>query len=81
MSDNKVDKAAELIESLSPEEQKQLTAKLKAKRAQQRRQENYQKLLELRSQIFEQQEGTSVKPGVDELIYQMREERLNTLFK
>lgn len=73
MNTKLVESLAQIIQSLSPEEQTLLEEKLKQPYGE--RQASYQQLIELREKIFARRGGQSLVPEPDEMIWQMREER------
>ncbi|ELS00241.1 hypothetical protein [Gloeocapsa sp. PCC 73106] len=81
MNNKLVESLVQIIDSLSSEEQTVLIENIKAKKTQQNRQRNYQKLLKLKTLIFGHRSGTTIQPTPEKIIDQMREERTETLIK
>jgi hypothetical protein len=77
MNTKLVDSLVQIIESLTPEEKALLNRKLKPQQNQ--KQQEYQKLLELRARIFVRRGGQLLIPPGEEIIRQMREERTDEL--
>lgn len=77
MNTKLVDSLVQIIESLTPEEKSLLEIKLNPQQNQ--RQQEYQKLLELRARIFARTEGKLLIPSGEEIIQQLREERTDEL--
>lgn len=75
MNTKLIDSLVQIVESLSPEEQNLLEEKLKAHTTKHNPQEEYQKLVQLREQIFARRGGKPLNPPPEEIIQQMREER------
>jgi len=73
MNSQLVDFLVQIVRSLTPEEQAMFEAKLKPRRH--NWQENYQKLKELKAEIFTRRGGEALIPTPEDLIRQGREER------
>jgi hypothetical protein len=79
MNTKLVESLAQIIQSLSAEEQTLLEEKLK--RPYEERQAAYQQLIELRGKIFARRGGEPLLPEPDEVIWQMREERTTEIMQ
>lgn len=76
MNSQLVDTLAQIINALTPEEKALLQEKTSTS---QKNQEAYQKMVEVRDKIFARREGKPFDMDVNEIIYQMREERSQEL--
>jgi len=81
MNTKLVDSLVQLVLSLNPEEQALLEEKLQAHRTQPNWQQEYQKLLDVRAQIWARRKGKPLEPTPEELIHQMREDRTSQLIQ
>lgn len=77
MNTKLVDSLVHIIESLTPEEKALLEIKLNSQKN--KKQQEYQKLLELRTRIFARRVGNILVPPAEEIIWQMRSERTEQL--
>ncbi|WP_017303633.1 hypothetical protein [Spirulina subsalsa] len=75
MNTQLVDALVQIINNLNPDEK----ALLQEKTALSKSQEAYHKMIEVRGEILERREGKPLDMDVNEMIYQMREERSQEL--
>lgn len=78
MNTKLVESLAQIIQSLSPEEMALLEDKLYHKH---NSQEEYRKLLDLRTKVYARRGDRPLDPPPEEIIHQMREERTEQLIQ
>jgi len=79
MNTKLIESLVQIIQSLAPEEQLLLENRLKIPRKD--RNQSYQELIELREKIFTRRGGQPLLPEPDEMIWQMREERIAEIMR